>query len=556
MQYRDLINVEKKNSQQLFLNLGLFQKDIKYNHPLYVIPSENKQELDETLDKYIQDQLIENAKHNYLYMQGYTLEVTDEEFDNSIITDIRKFKYSDVTLNAVNDLLFQTGESTHNFPDKLLTDKAYFKLTSKRYDFYFTINKQIDNTGIQEMYIIFIDHNEATCLTQLIQINHNTKDIYQSTVIGVSTKLTLLENCVKKFVNSSHLDKVLLMLVYKLMENFTKTMQEDSDKATESLRIFTHKESEIKFFRKMFTVDYTTSDTNYPFKTIKNIVLDENIIFDYDKSDILKMYNKLKERETPIPELYLSKRDWNYIDKYYTENIMPREYFNLREILENPRYGDTFKWCLPDININFIATFELYDKYAVVHIFKDADNKEYTMFGTIILDNLNIFSIENSIKNIFIGVKFRQSPNGNLPTTLEDLEQGAMGLLISDSLLVYVLSRFITLLTVIHDRPNRMKIVNEKSINKKSFNNKKYNSKEKDFIVKRILMNAKDAKEYVKNKNEEEGAKVKREFIYVVESWEREGHMRELKNGKIIYIKGTTCTRKASNTDKEIRLKL
>jgi hypothetical protein len=113
------------------------------------------------------------------------------------------------------------------------------------------------------------------------------------------------------------------------------------------------------------------------------------------------------------------------------------------------------------------------------------------------------------------------------------------------------------MLLVIHDRPERTRMIKETKVRNTSNINKSSNPRQNtkpDYAIRHILMTSNEAKSYIREAAKK-GGTIKRE--YYVDLWERRGFWRKNRNGSMVYIAPTICNRHLElSKNKEVHIKL
>lgn len=280
----------------------------------------------------------------------------------------------------------------------------------------------------------------------------------------------------------------------------------------------------------------------YPPYPSDQIAQAESLIEDFNKST------------TPI--IMFTKRENQYVEKFMNSYIGEHPTIDMHMLMSHMRYGSVFK----------VKNSELFnDKTVLVSCRYDESSTE-------------IYILDKLPENIFAGVCFKIAKgkefvighditsyyefianiDSNLPSSVNDLIAQSI---INDGYqhlydcMVYIIG----LLIVIHERPHRSKMIRNVKYTNETVIDDKGNKQviEKPYVISRILRPAKEADDLLKNSPDVANERChRRESNYVVAEWERIGHWRTLKSGKVVWIPGTVCHRRKMNTEKPIYVKL
>lgn len=262
----------------------------------------------------------------------------------------------------------------------------------------------------------------------------------------------------------------------------------------------------------------------------------------------------------PYPQVDFDEKEWKFISNYCKRNgyLCENNEMNMIPYFTNPRYGNTY---LMNINTDtgikdpLVITFDMDTEKNMLRIYISESINESTSV-VCIADFIDIdkFDIENGLRRVRKCV---------LNTNFEHLFPGAPDL-INVSLLLQssienttsLITEILHLFIIMHDRPERSRMVKGVKHTEVPNSNKKKQSKPKETteVVWRILKPVKAAKEYVRSMS----IGAPRNMEYTLEEWDRIGHYRTLKNGKVIWIEPTTCRRRDDllTKDKDIKIKL
>lgn len=280
------------------------------------------------------------------------------------------------------------------------------------------------------------------------------------------------------------------------------------------------------------------------------------------------------DSNTNVPYIDFSAREWKFVDRYAKEKKLiydPDEeldvpVLNLAEVLQNQRYGNIIKF---KYQLNGSDRFDIIVGYEYTKsddtcrfyiIYQGLDN--ITPYAVVDYYNLRECTIAESLVRATSNIYVKDLDS--LPSSGEEITGIIPESFNKDAGIVDMLWNALAIFLVIHDRPDRHKMVREeRKISNNQSNRPRSKSKSSrgqkndsdTIVISRVLMPAKEAKEYVQRMSSDSSGNCERN--YVLESWERVGHWRRLPNSeKKIWINETTCNRHKKLTDKEIHIKL
>lgn len=264
--------------------------------------------------------------------------------------------------------------------------------------------------------------------------------------------------------------------------------------------------------------------------------------------------------DRPYPQVDFDTKEWKFIGNYCKRNgiLCEGTPINLIPYFTNPRYGDTYV-----MNVNtesgekdpLVITFKMDPEMKMLRIYISETINEFTSI-ICLADFINIdnYAPEDGLRKVRKCVMYTNFDH-MFPSVIDLV--GASPLLQSSidntsALITEVLKLFI----IMHDRPERSRMVKGVKHTEVPNPNKKKQSKPKETteVVWRILKPVKAAKEYVRSMS----IGAPRNMEYTLEEWDRIGHYRTLKSGKVIWIEPTTCRRRDDllTKDKDIKIKL
>ena len=268
----------------------------------------------------------------------------------------------------------------------------------------------------------------------------------------------------------------------------------------------------------------------------------------------------IETNEWPIVKL--SDKEWKFVNKWLEDNKIYQGEIDLHKYLDNPRYGRHIKipytktsssndeieyesmlnagYQFVDDHMELIVWEEINPDCNIALVFRIDDPSHFKGFKgnqlymatTIVCDNVGCVPRgTDSLVNMAIIPKF----------TNHDAYR--------------VLNMIMKVFVIIYHRPERTRMV-KYSENRKVYSNKnnRKSATAREYTVWRMLAPVKEAKEYVQRMST---GRSNREAVYTLEEWDRCGHYRTLKSGRVIYIRPTHCQRRLPiNETREIQLKL
>lgn len=274
-------------------------------------------------------------------------------------------------------------------------------------------------------------------------------------------------------------------------------------------------------------------------------------------------YVNFNEFDDQIPSIAFGKKEWKFVDKYAVSKFFIDEGetvvnvpVNMREILMDQRYGLSLRFTYEHSESNkrydILVTCKYHQQSDICRVTLICENwKTFTPVAMIDYNNVSKFKIKDSLSATRIVAYV--DPD-NLPSSMNELAADMPEIFMD----VVELSRIVwdafAVYLVIHDRPQRHRVVREERTTTVTRHpNSKNSSKTTDKVITRILMPFREAKEYVAKMSTGEH----RDREYVIESWPRKGHWRRLPHSEEkIYIEKTTCKRHKALTEKEVVIKL
>lgn len=266
-----------------------------------------------------------------------------------------------------------------------------------------------------------------------------------------------------------------------------------------------------------------------------------------------------------MPLLDFSPRDFNWIYKYCENHGYHMknddETYDFSNILNDQRYGLNFRVMCDHDNKEFfeVGIYINYDEVSDNLQFFIVNENRDNHFSTIIIVNYpsaHTFSIGNFNKILELhscsSIKGVQLPKNNAeacnrtPLAYIDLEG-----------IIKIIINIVDVLIVIHDRPDRNRMIKEEHLKEESTTHKTTGkksdlNKSNGYVIRRIIKTASAAKKYIAEKS----INGERNVRYTLEEWGRVGHYRTYKNGKTVWIDETTCHRHKELSTDEIHIRL
>lgn len=356
------------------------------------------------------------------------------------------------------------------------------------------------------------------------------------------------------------LEESYVMALYKCIDMFLVD-SECLDDDIEAINSLIHIDSEMYFMKKMMKRYESISNAGVfinvkIWRTEFYNSCDSTVTDNMESIDNMDVINEALFENSTIPPLVdLNKKEYKFIENY----ISKKGYLgtgdsivNMIEILDHPRYGRTLRHSLPyaDIATTFTMSKEN-DLLRIYFIYRKDEN----MFCYVSADfnNLKYFNYNDNI--LQIKLEFVVKEIDKLPNELGSIIDIIPIEFMNSDKIVSMIYDLLSLYIILHDRPERMKVIKETKKVVEDIKDTKNKSvmKDKEYVINRILKSSKDAKEYIEKITKTLSCGDRE---YVLEEWDRIGHYRKLKNGKTVWIEATTCKRRLPLTEKEIHIKL
>ena len=289
-------------------------------------------------------------------------------------------------------------------------------------------------------------------------------------------------------------------------------------------------------------------------------IYSDTVYLDYAKANINR-----------LPMVNFSEKEWSFIYRYMKGKLDNEDHavsMNIIPILQDQRYGRylKFKYIYPDdssctdLVITYLMNIDGENpscRFIMIYIIDDA-NIVYQTADFVNIDKFNMF-------NSFVGMECRLSKESvdDLPMSINEASEIIPRCFRDHELSYDLITDTLFIFTIIHDRPQRYRIVREEKQNQTKVPSRAdgqshlkfhtISNTEGNEVISRILLPALAAKEYIYERNNSDA-----ERCYIMESWERRGHWRKKPNSEDkIWIEETTCKRrKELSGEKKIIVKL
>lgn len=339
----------------------------------------------------------------------------------------------------------------------------------------------------------------------------------------------------------------------RLIGECIRCIKEETSEPTVS-----HTNCEMYFIRKVLK---SMSLPVWPMD-IKNWVSPETVLHDndyiiYTTLDVVNIVTNYKPEQYPLIDV--GDKELKFIMKYAINNGIlggiDDGNIDLLPYISNMPYGDTFRLPVKSDGCSgeVIGTFILDDKtsdFRMILIY-DIPEEDMTLFSFIDYDNVKEFNHIRSCKGCNTTLLCRQVDK--VPSNLDILNTGIPKIFLDNETINRIISSFIALYVILHDRPSRNRMVTcTQRIPKPHQGRKKSKKEEYDYVITRILKTAQAAKKYVADMTA--SGQVDRE--YTLESWQRKGYYRRTRGGDSVWIPPTICHRHLALSEKEIHIKL
>lgn len=268
-----------------------------------------------------------------------------------------------------------------------------------------------------------------------------------------------------------------------------------------------------------------------------------------------EFFKEFNEKYKDIYNLDLSDEQVKIVSNYAKKNYYkPEKVFNLGKIIDNQRFGNTFKINidseeLPEGEVIVSSFYDKENDMATIQLFYNVDKKYDFLFNTDIRSASTFKNIETNLSSVDLVIKYKDQ--NNLLENIKDYSN-ILPLYFKDSKPILALvNTMIAVYTMIYDKP--VKFCAAKETRKNNSNLPKRPKEEEKVIVKHIIALRTIINQKIKST---ENSGVRKEVEYVIENWDRQGHFRNYSNGKQVWISATTCHRHLDLTDKKVKITL
>ena len=527
---------------------------------------------EDTVDGYIN--FIRSIVINH-YMKSVNVYQVDDDFfrDDHLNSD----PYVDKMLDSKLDELLK---------DKIIEFSrisrregiSRFKIASDNIDMYLSVSR-VAKFGVVEskweihLFVTEFHHKDNLCMVTHVMIDTNRHLHCNDMAIG-PVIISKKEKVCEQFVKNNKINITGPMTVGKafiIITAIDKLLDNRCEKISD-LPPTQHSRCEKSIYQYILKRMW---DTPYYFVNIVSWVKVSDHRFSKLKSST-DAFKILIGEDIKCPKVDFNEKEWKFIDKYvHQKGIVPRinegnpTPVNFADVLSHPKYGKTLEFMYNDKSsgekypIKF--TYE-YDakldicRFYIIYLGID----EFTPFITVDYTNISAMLLIDGLAEIDTNISLTKFDD--IPSSNEDIMNVIPKPFKTNDGIMIILWHILGTLLVIHDRPNRHKMVRieQSSSSKSKGSSNSSNSKSKsernkdDVLISRILMPSKEAKEYVRiMTSSSSGESGESHRNYVIESWERAGHYRRLPNSdKQIWIEETTCRRHKPLSDKEVHIKL
>ena len=275
----------------------------------------------------------------------------------------------------------------------------------------------------------------------------------------------------------------------------------------------------------------------------------------YLNSDSLsKIFDEIVKDKDNYTEIELDGDECHKIVKYVDKTyIKGKRRCNIGEMIENQRYGKDIKMNLFEDSTEFIYVHPVYNK-ETQNLFMNFyfENRKYKFMFTCEFCKANDFQFgeHENIKHLEMFISI------GADTTLIKSRRDLMDILPDGlgkaSRILVILSLFLSIYAMINDHPKKLCTCRKEILVSKGIPTKKNPKAENKYIIKHIVAYRQGV---LKRINEAKESGIERQVEYVVENWDRIGHLRNYKNGKSVWISPVKCHRHKELTVKPVKVK-
>lgn len=478
---------------------------------------------------------------------------------NKYLQNINTYSVKDFEIYKENfdiiELDIQNTRLLRRFRRKFPDTDCMFRLESDRYIFWIKLSRY-ENTSSHEGSLCFIDKRKQFGAIGEVAVDTSSYDGIDTPIITSAFQnrflfITSQRDKLSHKIAADNSDTMLLEQSFTLALNtgLHKIFDEEFDSDKFAGVCPTYDKTEMLIFHKI-VVMFTIKNLICPLKEYINpdSPSDEDVhITGAEIPEYFGMGNTFKY----FPLIQLNSKELKFIANYADKNVYVDGKTNLLKYLATPRYGNVLRIPVKYDNDSseVVVTYHIDEiDNSVTFIISQHLEENLTYASMVYFQGLENFNINTC--HIATASFLYMKDGKNMPISSDVFKDTVLHNQTSSDILSLV-KQFIDICVAIHDRPERTKMV--KCVRKEYYEKKNRNIKvdEKDYIVSRILKTKYDAREYV-----ERMSGTRAECEYSVEEWDRCGHYRTLKSGKVIWIKETTCKRHLPLSEKEIRIKL
>lgn len=239
-----------------------------------------------------------------------------------------------------------------------------------------------------------------------------------------------------------------------------------------------------------------------------------------------------------------------YIDRTY---IRGKRKCNFGEMIENQRYGKDIKMNLFEDSSEFIYVHPEYNK-ETHNLFINFyfENRKYKFMFTCEFANAHEFQFGDNTQIKHLEMFISIGPDANLIKSRQDLINLLPNGMGKASRILVILTLFLSIYGMISDRPEKLCTCRKEILVSKGVPTRKNPKPENKYIIKHIVAYRQGVVQRIKEAKE---SGIERQVEYVVENWDRIGHLRNYKNGKSVWISPVKCHRHKELTVKPIKVK-
>lgn len=482
---------------------------------------------------------------------------------NEYLQNINTYKVKDSEIYKENfdiiELDIQNTRLLRRFRRKFPDTDCMFRLESDKYTFWIKLTRH-GNTSSHEGSLCFIDKRKQFGAIGEVTVDTSSYDGIDTPVITSAFQnrflfITSQKDKLSNRIAADNSDTMLLEQSFTLALNtglhriFDQSFDPDDFGGTCPV----YDKHEMMILHKIVGEVFNIKNLICPlFEHIESDSPDNKNV-NITGSEIPEYFG-IGDAFKNFPLIQLNLKELKFILNYADKNAYVDGKMDLLKYLANPRYGNILRIPLRHCDDNSeveeaIITYNIDENNdSISFIISQHLDENLTYACIVYFNSIKSFDIDSCY--IASGGFLHMKDGKNMPNSSDIFKNKTLACQTIDGIIDLV-NLFIDICVAIHDRPERTKMV--KCVKKEYYEKKEHNIKvdEKDYIVARILKTKSDAREYV-----ERMSGTRAECEYSVEEWDRCGHYRTLKSGKVIWIKETTCKRHLPLSEKEVRIKL